>query len=57
MDAMGVPRHLPGIGVLENRIYVCGGTIGDCTEAFSAVEMLDTESGEWTRLPDMIVPR
>ena len=57
MGPMFFPRHVPGIGALGSKIYVCGGTNDDWTEAFSTVEMLDTESEEWIRLPDMIVAR
>ena len=54
--AMNIPRHLPGVGALHRSIYVCGGT-DDSWSAFSTVEVLDTETGEWRRLPDMQVPR
>ena len=54
--AMNIPRHLPGVGALHRSIYVCGGT-DDSWSAFSTVEVLDTETGDWRRLPDMQVPR
>ena len=56
MASMNIPRHLPGVGALHRSIYVCGGT-DDSWAAFSTAEMLDTETGEWQRLPDMQVPR
>ena len=56
MPAMNIPRHMPGIGNLNRRIYVCGGT-DDSWAAFSTVETFNTENQEWRRLPDMQVPR
>ena len=56
VSPMASPRHMPGVGVLDSNIYVCGGT-DDSWTAFATVEALSTESGEWQRLPDMLVPR
>ena len=56
VQAMNIPRHMPGIGTLHSTVFVCGGT-DDSWSAFATVEALDTETGEWRRLPDMQVPR
>ena len=56
LQPMSHPRHLPGVGYMGNKIYVVGGT-DDNWQAFATVEMYNTETGEWRRLPDMDVPR
>lgn len=53
---MACPRHLPGVGVLGTKIYVCGGT-DDSWTAHATVEALDTVTGLWQSLPNLLVPR
>jgi len=53
---MAHPRHLPGVGALGAKIYVCGGT-DDSWTAHATVEALDTITGLWQTLPDLLVPR
>merc|ERR1719481_52306 len=47
---------MPGVGSMGCHIYVCGGT-DDSWSAFSTVEALNTDTGLWQRIPDMLVPR
>ena len=45
MSPLTCARHLPGVGALDSRIYVCGGS-DDTWTAFSTVEVLDTVTGK-----------
>ncbi|ESP04085.1 hypothetical protein LOTGIDRAFT_148635 [Lottia gigantea] len=44
-----------GVSVVNDIIYVCGGYDGN--EHLSTVECYNTNTGHWTSLQHMIVPR
>ena len=45
---------MPGVGSYKDKIFVVGGT-DDSWTAQSSVEMFDTLSMEWLKLPDLLV--
>ena len=45
---------MPGVGACKDKIYVVGGT-DDHWTAQSTVELFDTNTNEWLRLPDLQV--
>jgi N-acetylneuraminic acid mutarotase len=48
-------RINPGVGVMNDRLYVVGGQDG--TDYRTTAEVYDPQSDTWTALPDLTVPR